>query len=56
MGEGEIYGILCMQSESENGFNEADLRTVEYYARMCTLILLYDKINNKVQDLEGGDN
>ncbi|PHB52891.1 hypothetical protein COE92_18335 [Bacillus wiedmannii] len=41
-----FLGVLCLQSEAEDGFNEADLRTVEFYARMCTLILLYDTINN----------
>lgn len=42
----DIIGVLCLQSEAENGFSNADLRTVEFYARLCTLILLYDKINN----------
>ncbi|MCM3240738.1 GAF domain-containing protein [Heyndrickxia oleronia] len=41
-----ILGVLCLQSETQDGFNNADLRTVEYYSRMCTLILLYDKMKN----------
>ncbi|MEW9053384.1 MAG: GAF domain-containing protein [Neobacillus sp.] len=50
----KIIGVLCLQSEAENGFVEAaDLRTVEFYARLCTLILLYDKINNN--GLQGGN-
>lgn len=40
----QILGVLCLQSEAANGFNHADLRTVEFYSRMCTMILLYDKI------------
>lgn len=40
----QILGVLCLQSEAMNGFSEADLRTVEFYARMCTLILQYDTI------------
>ncbi|MFC0476919.1 GAF domain-containing protein [Robertmurraya beringensis] len=48
-----IVGVLCLQSESANGFNkEADLRTVEFYARLCTLILLYDKLNKSI-DVRG---
>lgn len=50
----EILGVLCLQSERQEGFNEAaDLRTVEFYARLCTLILLYDKINNN--NTQGGE-
>ena len=45
--EDDILGVLCLQSEAEDGFNEADLRAVEFYARMCTFILLYDKIEKK---------
>lgn len=44
--DGNILGVLCLQSEVANGFNEADLRTIEFYARLCTFILLYDKIDN----------
>lgn len=54
--EEEILGVLCMQSESENGFSAADLRTVEFYARMCTLILLYDIINKRDFNVKGGGN
>lgn len=50
----EILGVLCMQSESADGFSNADFRTVDFYARMCTLIILYDKINNKEHIKEGG--
>lgn len=45
--EEDIYGVLCLQSEAANGFSGADLRAVEFYARMCTFILLYDKIRSK---------
>lgn len=41
----EIIGVFCIQSEDAEGFIEEDLVTVELYARICTLILLYDKIN-----------
>ncbi|MFS0646724.1 GAF domain-containing protein [Siminovitchia sp. 179-K 8D1 HS] len=30
----QILGVLCLQFEAINGFSEADLRTVEFYARM----------------------
>lgn len=42
--DGEILGVFCLQSEVENGFVEEDLLTIEFYARICTLILLYDKL------------
>lgn len=45
--EEDIYGVLCLQSEAADGFNEADLRAIEFYARMCTFILLYDKMRSK---------
>lgn len=45
---GEVLGVLCLQSEVEDGFNEeADLRTVEFYARLCTTVLLHDKIERE---------
>ncbi|WP_158587587.1 GAF domain-containing protein [Neobacillus notoginsengisoli] len=44
----QILGVLCIQSEEKDGFViPSDLRTVEFYARLCTLILLCDKIKNK---------
>lgn len=46
----EILGVLCLQSENRNGFTEADLRTVEFYAGLCTLITLYGKI----EQMNGG--
>jgi transcriptional regulator with GAF, ATPase, and Fis domain len=50
----QILGVLCLQSENEYGFNkEADLRTVDFYARLCTMILLYDNINEKAGRREG---
>ncbi len=55
MVEKDIIGVLCIQSESEDGFNEADFRTVEFYARMCTLIFLYDKIKYKNSNGKRGD-
>ncbi|UYG98222.1 GAF domain-containing protein [Cytobacillus firmus] len=42
--DGLFLGVLCLQSEEENGFNTADLRTIEYYSRLCTMVLLYDKM------------
>lgn len=45
---GEVLGVLCLQSEVQEGFNEeADLRTVEFYARLCTTVLLHDKIERE---------
>jgi putative methionine-R-sulfoxide reductase with GAF domain len=44
--EDNIFGVLCIQSENEYGFSDSDLRTLEFYARLCTLLLQYDKINN----------
>ncbi|TAA73137.1 GAF domain-containing protein [Planococcus salinarum] len=41
----ETLGVFCLQSEAEDGFINEDLLTVEFYARICTLILLYDKMN-----------
>lgn len=53
--ENDILGVLCLQSEEENGFNDADLRTVEFYARLCTMIFLYDKIKIDKQIAQGGE-
>lgn len=50
-----IYGVLCLQSEEENNFNTRDLRTVEFYARFCTMIILYDKIKTNKSTVLGGD-
>lgn len=54
--DNHILGVLCLQSEREDGFSDADLRTVEYYARMCTLMLLHDKIrSNRTEGGAGND-
>jgi putative methionine-R-sulfoxide reductase with GAF domain len=41
-----MFGVLCIQSEISDGFHEEDLRTVKFYAHMCTLLLQYDKMNS----------
>jgi putative methionine-R-sulfoxide reductase with GAF domain len=41
-----MFGVLCIQSEISEGFHEDDLRTVKFYAHMCTLLLQYDKMNS----------
>ncbi|APC49592.1 hypothetical protein BME96_15950 [Virgibacillus halodenitrificans] len=43
----EIVGVLCVQSEGKNEFQEDDKRTVIFYADMCALAHFYDKIKNK---------
>lgn len=40
----EIIGVLCIQSEGYNGFDEADSDTIQYYADICALAYYYDKI------------
>lgn len=40
----ETIGVLCIQSESTDGFCKDDLRSLEFYANLCTLIMLYGKI------------
>ncbi|MFL0364606.1 GAF domain-containing protein [Pseudobacillus sp. 179-B 2D1 NHS] len=50
----QIIGVLCLQSETIEGFSEADLRTVEFYARLCTFLILHDKIINK-ESVWGGN-
>ncbi|MDO6657385.1 GAF domain-containing protein [Anaerobacillus sp. 1_MG-2023] len=43
-------GVLCIQSESTYGFCKDDLRSLEFYAHLCTLIMIYGKIKLR----EGG--
>ncbi|WP_374724208.1 GAF domain-containing protein [Calidifontibacillus erzurumensis] len=40
-----FIGVLCMQSENKNGFADADIEKVQFYAHFCTFLLLYDKMN-----------
>lgn len=48
----QILGVLCLQSESERGFCNDDLRAVTFYAQLCTLILLYDNIEESGGDVQ----
>jgi hypothetical protein len=50
--DGTILGVLCIQSEEEEGFTPDDLRALEFYANLCTLILIFDNIKLKG---EGGE-
>ncbi|WP_019156917.1 GAF domain-containing protein [Robertmurraya massiliosenegalensis] len=51
----QIVGVLCLQSEAEEGFSNSDLRTVEFYARLCTMVIMYDTINLEIDANKGGD-
>ncbi|MFJ8519388.1 GAF domain-containing protein [Lysinibacillus xylanilyticus] len=42
--EDQVVGVLCLQSESEEGFKKSDLITVEFYVRLCTFLMIHDKI------------
>jgi putative methionine-R-sulfoxide reductase with GAF domain len=42
--DGQTYGVLCLQSESKEGFSEEDLKAVQFYSNICTYLLLCDKI------------
>lgn len=44
--DNQVIGVLCLQSESEEGFIESDLLTVEFYVRCCTLLMIHDKIKS----------
>ncbi len=44
--DNQVVGVLCLQSESEEGFIESDLLTVEFYVRCCTLLMIHDKIKS----------
>ena len=43
----EVVGVLCIQSEGTNGFNEDDKITVNFYADICSLAHYYDIIVTK---------
>jgi hypothetical protein len=51
---GDILGVLCVQSEILNGFSPQDLRTLRFYAHACSLIFVYDIITSKIST-EGVD-
>jgi putative methionine-R-sulfoxide reductase with GAF domain len=40
----EVVGVLCIQSENMDDFDEDDERTVAFYAEMCGLAQFYDKM------------
>lgn len=45
-----VLGVLCLQSENEEGFTEEDIRAVQFYANCCSLLFLYDKM-----EIAGGE-
>nr|WP_272917128.1 GAF domain-containing protein [Pontibacillus yanchengensis] len=51
----QIIGVLCIQSESEDGFCADDLRALEFYANLCTFMMLYDKIGLNTKGSEDND-
>lgn len=40
----EIIGVLCIQSEGTDEFNEEDIHTLKFYADICALAYYYDKM------------
>lgn len=46
---GDILGVLCVQSEVMDGFTDQDLRTLRFYAHACSLIFVYDIIVAKIR-------
>lgn len=42
---GDVLGVLCVQSEIIAGFSAQDIRTLRFYAHACSLIFVYDIIN-----------
>ncbi|QHW35549.1 GAF domain-containing protein (plasmid) [Paenibacillus rhizovicinus] len=50
---GEVLGVLCVQSEVLDGFSKQDLRTLRFYAHACSLIFVYDIMNSKMGSAEG---
>ncbi|AGA60096.1 GAF domain-containing protein (plasmid) [Thermobacillus composti KWC4] len=51
---GEVLGVLCVQSEVVDGFTKQDLRTLRFYAHACSLIFVYDILKAKMS-AEGVD-
>ncbi len=49
---GEVLGVLCIQSEVADGFTPQDLRTLQFYARACSLIFVYN-IKNSMSGVGG---
>jgi putative methionine-R-sulfoxide reductase with GAF domain len=45
---GDVLGVLCVQSEVLDGFSSQDLRTLRFYAHACSLIFVYDIIISKM--------
>jgi len=43
----DIIGVLCIQSEQHNGFCDEDMRALEFYGHLCTLIMSYAKIKEE---------
>lgn len=50
---GDVLGVLCVQSEVLSGFTPQDLRTLRFYAHACSLIFVYDIITSKMSSAEG---
>lgn len=46
---GDVLGVLCVQSEVVNGFTDQDIRTLRFYAHACSLIFVYDIIIAKMR-------
>lgn len=40
-----VVGVLCIQSEGIDGFIEADINTLKFYADVCALAYHYDNIS-----------
>ena len=40
-----VVGVLCIQSEGTDGFIEADIDTLKFYADVCALAYYYDNMN-----------
>lgn len=53
--DGEILGVLCVQSEVIDGFSQQDLRTLLFYSHACSLIFVYDIMKSKINSAEGVD-
>lgn len=51
---GDVLGVLCIQSEVVDGFSIQDLRTLRFYAHACSLIFVYDIMKAKMS-AEGVD-
>lgn len=40
-----VVGVLCIQSEGTDGFIEADIDTLKFYADVCAFAYYYDNVN-----------